>query len=143
MSAVSVFYGSGNHAVSTTAQGGVYQTVGYTAPLSWHGAYSAPTPTGEAVNAPTEAVALPYNLFTGFSDGYWIHRVFLDGHLVGTFTFTDQQFAVPMQWDTVQSVALCGPEPEDPGTHPHTPSPGGCAVLLAAALFTRFRNRKA
>jgi hypothetical protein len=144
MSVVTEYLGSGNFAVRTTAQGGVYQTVGYTAPLSWHGAYSAPTPTGEAVNAPTEAMALPYNLFTGFSDGYWIHRVFLNGHLVGTYTFTDQQFAVPVQYDYIQSVALpftgtpeCGRGGCD------TPSPSGAAALLCAALFTRFRNRKA
>jgi len=146
MSVVTEYLGSGNFAVRTTAQGGVYQTVGYTAPLSWHGAYSAPTPTGEAVNAPTEAVALPYNLFTGFSDGYWIHRVFLNGHLVGTYTFTDQQFAVPVQYDYIQSVALPFSATEVAGARgddPCVPSPAGAAALLCAALFTRFRNRKA
>ena len=141
-----VFYGSGNYAVSTQAQGGVYQTVGFTAPLSWHGAYSAPTPTGEAILAPTVGLALPHTLFTGESSGFWIHRVFLDGHLVGTFTFTDQQFSIPMQWDRVESVAMpfAGtPEYENPGCHPHTPAPGGVAVLVMAAVFARSRNRKA
>jgi hypothetical protein len=141
-----VFYGSGNYEVSTQAQGGVYQTIGYTAPLSWHGAYSAPTPTGESIAPPTVGLALPHNLFTGASSGFWIHRVFLDGHLVGTFTFTDQQFSIPMQWDTVQSVAMpftgtseleCGRGGCD------TPSPGGAAVLLLSAVFARSRNRKA
>jgi hypothetical protein len=141
-----IFYGSGNYAVSTQAQGGVYQTIGYTAPLSWHGAYSAPTPTGEAILAPTVALALPHTLFTGESSGFWIHRVFLDGHLVGTFTFTDQQFSIPMQWDTVQSVAMPftgTPELECGRRGCDTPSPSGAAVLLMAAVFARSRNRKA
>ena len=144
MSIVTEYLGNGNFTVRTEAQGGVYQSWGFTSPLGWHSAYSAPTPTGEALNAPTVAVDLPHSLFTGFSDGFWVHRVFLDGHLVGTYTFTDQQFAVPVQYDYIQSVALpftgtpeCGRGGCD------TPSPSGAAALLCAALFTRFRNRKA
>ena len=141
-----VFYGSGNYAVSTQAQGGVYQTVGYTAPLSWHGALSAPTPTGEAVALPTVGLNLPHTLFTGESSGYWVHCVFLDGHLVGTFTFTDQQFSIPVQWDRVESVAMPftgTPELECGRRGCDTPSPSGAAVLLLSAVFARSRNRKA
>jgi len=145
MSMVTVFYGSGNWEYRTEAQGGVYENWAYTAPLHWHGAYTAPTPTGEAMDAPTAAVAMPHTLFTGFSDGYWVHRVFLDGHLVGTYTFTDQQFAVPVLHDYIQSVAMpfSPAEAGARGDDPCVPAPGGAVALLCAALFTRFRARGA
>jgi hypothetical protein len=146
MSIVTEFLGSGNFTVRNTAQGGVYESWAYTAPLHWHRAYSAPTPTGEALNPPTAAVAIPQHLFTGFSEGYWVHRVFLDGHLVGTYTFVDQQFAVPVLHDYIQSVAMPF-SPSDVagarGDDPCVPAPGGAVALLCAALFTRFRARKA
>jgi hypothetical protein len=146
MSMVTVFYGVGNMEYRSEAQGGVYQNWAYTSPLTWHGAYSAPTPTGEALNLPTAAVAIPHNLFTGFSDGFWVHRVFLDGHLVGTYTFVDQQFAVPVLHDYIQSVAMPFSPAEVAGARgddPCVPAPAGAAALLCAALFTRFRARKA
>ena len=145
MSMVTVFYGVGNTEYRSEAQGGVYQNWAYTTPLHWHGAYSAPTPTGEAIDPPTMGVAIPHNLFTGFSDGYWIHRVFLDGHLVGTYTFVNQQFAVPVLHDYIQSVAMpfSPAEAGARGDDPCVPSPAGAAALLCAALFTRFRARGA
>jgi hypothetical protein len=145
MSMVTVFYGIGNTEYRSEAQGGVYQNWAYTAPLTWHGAYSAPTPTGEALNLPTVAVSIPHNLFTGFSEGYWVHRVFLDGHLTGTYTFVDQQFALPVQYDYIQSVAMpfSPAEAAARGGDPCVPAPAGAAALLCAALFTRFRARKA
>ena len=144
MSIVAVFYSEGNWQYRTEAQGGVYENWAYTAPLHWHGAYAAPTPTGEGLNAPTAAVAMPHTLWSGFSDGYWIHRVFLDGHLTGTYTFVDQQFTLPVQYDYIQSVALPFSPEIAAGRHGgDCPSPGGAAVLIAAAVFTRFRARGA
>lgn len=144
MSIVTTLYGIGNWEYRTAAQGGVYENWSYTSPLQWHRAYSAPTPTGEAITLPTESVSLPHTLFTGFSDGYWVHRVFRDGHLTGTYTFVDQQFALPIQYDYVQSVALpmSRETAGSAGGDPCVPSPAGAAVLLCAALFGRFRNRK-
>jgi hypothetical protein len=142
--ATTTLYGIGNSQYRTEAQGGVYENWSYTSPLQWHRAYSAPTPTGVALVQPTESVALPHTLFTGFSDGYWVHRVFRDGHLTGTYTFVDQHFALPIQYDYVQSVAL----PISPaaagvaGEDPCVPSPAGAAVLVCAAVFSRFRGRK-
>ena len=145
MSMVTVFYGEGNWEYRTEAQVGVYENWAYTTPLHWHGTYAAPTPTGEALYAPTAAVAMPHTLFTGFSDGYWTHRVFLDGHLVGTYTFVDQQFAVPVLHDYIQSVAMpfSPAEAAARGDDPCVPAPGGAVALLCAALFTRFRARGA
>jgi len=142
-------YGIGNFQYRTEAQGGVYQDWAYTSRLNWNPALGVHTPTGEAIVAPTVGVSIPHNLFMGESSGYWVHTLYLNGHRVGTYTFVDQNFSIPVLHDRVESVALpfsvsptagvAGAADEDPCV----PSPGGAVALLCAALFTRFRNRKA
>ena len=137
------FFGMGNSVYSLTPQGGVYQSWAYTAPLHWNRDYSQPTPTGEAVLAPTVGVTIPHNLFAGESSGYWVHKAYLDGHLVGTFTLVDQQFAIPVLHDRVESVSMgtafssafsdCEP--------PDVPAAGTVALLLVAAVGCRSRVR--
>lgn len=142
----STLWGSGNRILETTDQGSTYQSWGWTTPLLWGGALAQPTPVGTAIVPPTVGVEYPHTLFTGVADGYWVYHLYLNGHLQGTYTFTDRVFAVAVPFDRIESVAVpfAGtPEPENPGCHPHTPGPGGAAVLLCAALLTRFRNRKA
>ena len=137
-------YGTGNFFYNTNAQNGVYQNHAFTSPLKWELAYTAPTPTGVALVQPTESVNIPETLFMGFSDGFWIHRVFLNGHLIKTYTFVDQQLSIPIQFDYIQSVAM----PFTPtvggvaGDDPCLPAPGSAVVLLASAILTRFRSRK-
>lgn len=146
---VSTLYGSGNHIIQTENQGSTYQTWGYTAPLQWDAALSRPTPTGGAITPPTVGLEYPHTLFTGVADGYWVYHLYLDGHHQATFTFTDQVFAVTVPFDRVESVSMgstipgpyTGPVRGDCG--PDVPAPAGAAVLLCAALFTSFRNRKA
>lgn len=143
--AQTTFYGSGNFFYNTTAQNGVYQNHSFTSPLKWEMAYTAPTPTGVALNSPTESAAFTHTVFMGQSDGYWVHRVFLDGHLTRTYTFVDQQFSIPIQFDYIQSVAM----PFSPsagagmnGGDPCHPSAGGIAALLVSAVMVRWRKRK-
>ena len=140
-------YGTGNAIYSTAAQGGVYQNWAYTAPLHWNTAYTAPTPTGSALTPPTVGVSYPHTVFMGESSGYWVHKLYLDGHLVKTVTAVDQQFTMPVMFDRVESVALPF-SPTEFGTgctraDCDVPSPAGAAVLLVSAVLVRFRNRKA
>jgi len=146
---VSTLWGTGNRIIETANQGSTYEGWGWTTPLLWDGALAQPTPTGTAVIAPTVGVEYPHNLFSGTADGYWVYHLFLGGHHQYTFTAMDQAFAMSVPFDRVESVALpfsvsptagvAGVADEDPCV----PSPGGAAALLCAALFTRFRNRKA
>lgn len=143
-------YGTGNFFYNTEAQNGVYQNHAFTSRLNWNLDYTAPTPTSEAIVQPTQNVALPHNLFMGSSDGYWVHRVFLNDHLVGTFTFKDQQFAIPVKYDRIESVAMpfspaeIGPTCDHHGGgDPCHPSPGGAAALIISAVLVRLRGRKA
>ena len=137
-------FGTGNAVYSLTPQGGVYQSWAYTAPLHWNRDYSQPTPTGEAITAPTVGVSIPHNLFMGESSGYWVHKAYLNGHLVGTYTMVDQQFAIPVLHDRVESVNMgagfvgsvsgdCEP--------PDVPAAGTVALLLIAAAGCRRRGR--
>lgn len=145
---VSTLWGTGNRILETANQGSTYEGWGWTTPLLWDGAYAQPTPTGGAIIAPTVGVEYPHTLFTGTADGYWVYHLFLNGHHQQTFTFTDQVFAVPVAFDRVESVSV-GISPLTPSEcgHGHggcdTPAPAGAAVVLCAALFTRFRQRKA
>lgn len=137
-------FGTGNSVYSLTPQGGVYQSWAYTAPLHWNRDYSQPTPTGEAITAPTVGVSIPHNLFMGESSGYWIHKAYLDGHLVGTFTMVDQQFAIPVLHDRVESVCMGGIELDGDdidGEVPDVPAAGTVALLLIAAVGCRSRIR--
>lgn len=97
------FFGEGNFFYTTAVQNGVYQNVAFTSPLEWRNAYTAPTPTGSSIIAPTNGVNFPHKMLIGNSEGFWIHRVFLDGHLVGTFTMVDQQFLY--LWNMIGSKA--------------------------------------
>lgn len=137
-------FGTGNSVYSLTPQGGVYQSWAYTAPLHWNRDYSQPTPTGEAITAPTVGVSIPHNLFMGESSGYWIHKAYLDGHLVGTFTMVDQQFAIPVLHDRVESVCMGGIELDGDdidGEVPDVPAAGTVALLIIAAAGCRRRGR--
>jgi hypothetical protein len=140
-------YGIGNSQYRTEAQGGVYENWSYTSRLNWNTALTAHTPTGEAILAPTVGVSIPHTLFMGNSSGYWVHTLYLNGHRVGTFTFVDQDFAISIPHDRAESVALpFAPTPAVAGVagdDPCVPSPAGAAVLLCAAVLTRFRQRKA
>ena len=142
-------YGTGNFFYNTDAQNGVYQNHAYTSRLNWNFDYEAPTPTNVAISQPTVGVDLPHIMFMGSSDGYWVHRLFLNNHLVGTFTFVDQQFSIPIKFDRVESVALPftgvpagGIECSRGHGGCDTPAPGSAAMLIVAAAITRFRNRK-
>lgn len=147
---VSTLYGSGNRVLQTAYQGSTYEEWAWTTPLLWDASLSRPTPTGSAIVPPTVGVEYPHDLFTGVADGYWVYHLFLGGHHQHTFTFSDQVFAVTVPFDRVESVAMGGSTIPGPYTGPvrgdcgpDVPAPAGAAVLLCAALFTRFRNRKA
>lgn len=142
---VSTLWGTGNRIIETANQGSTYESWGYTTPLLWDGAYAQPTPTGTAILPPTVGVEFPHNLFTGTADGYWVYHLFLGGHHQYTFTATDQAFAMPVAFDRVESVSVGFTRDISANTNcdPDVPAPGGVAVLLCAAVFTRLRGRKA
>jgi hypothetical protein len=136
--AYTTLLGDGNFFYTTEAQNGLYQNHAFTSPLEFRLEYTAPTPTGVAISPPTNGVDLPHTMFMGNSEGYWIHRLFLNGHLTKTVTMVNQQFSMPMQFDRVESLAMSF----SPSTGEiecrrggDCPSPAGFAAIMVGVLL--------
>jgi hypothetical protein len=89
---------------------------------------------------------LPSMMFIGDFDGYWIHRLYLDGNLVMIVQATNQQLFVPIAYDYVQSVCLSISPDEYSGSSltvdPVVPSPATVLIVgLSALLFKNPRKR--
>ena len=91
-------------------------------------------------------VKLPSMMFIGDFDGYWIHRLYLDGNLVMIVQGVDQQLFIPVIYDYVQSVCLSISPDAYSGASltvdPIVPLPGTSLILgLSALLFKNPRKR--
>jgi hypothetical protein len=89
---------------------------------------------------------LPSMMFIGDFDGYWIHRLYLDGNLVMIVQGVDQQLFIPVTYDYVQSVCLSISPDAYSGASltvdPIVPLPGTSLILgLSALLFKNPRKR--
>jgi hypothetical protein len=140
-------YGTGNFLHQSNAEGSTYLDFAYTLPLSFTPSFEHPVPTDEGIYQPTVGHSYPNVLFTGFADGFWVHRVFLEGRLVKTFTLVDQQFAIPIQFDFVESVCLQTSIELDgddiDGKCPDVPGPASIVTLCAGlALIMGKRSRR-
>lgn len=141
----SILYGVGNKVTESNAEGSTYVDFSYTSPLSFTGALEHPVPTNEGIYTPTVGHSYPNVVFMGVADGFWVHRVFLDGHLVQTFTFMDQHFTIPIQFDFVESVSM-QMSPTEGGIGCATadcdvPGPASLITLCASAALI-FNKRK-
>lgn len=136
-----IFYETGQKFHNIEDQGAVYVENSYTGPLTFDAATSMPTPTGEAIVGATEPSAVFLSrFFGGHSEGFWIHKVYYQGNLVGTFQMVDQEFAIPMVFDRIESVSM--PSASDFLTTDHpTPSiPGPSVVLVFCAALVVFKK---
>lgn len=140
------FYGIGNHEYSVENQGSTYMLTNYGNPLQFRSAFSMTEPMGDAINTPTQASAtFPHTLFQGSSDGFWVHKLYLNDHLVGTYRMCNQQFSIPIMYDRIESVSLpVSPVEGSPTecTRGHDcPEPGAFILLLVGAFvfFNRYR----
>lgn len=159
-----VLYGQGLLPHTIRWQGSTYLSQSYGAPLTFTQNFSSATNWWTpALEGQTQPLAqYSQTLLIGDVQGLWIFRVFLDGNLVGTFTFADQQFTIPVRFDRVEAVALGGmpfgsssafvtatgwnstpPVADDPP--PTVPGPGvalTCAVAAFLAAWGRGRKRR-
>jgi hypothetical protein len=123
-------------------QGSTYLGEHFDNPLTFDAAYTMPTPTMEAINPPTvPAGTFTNTLFMGTADGYWIYKLYYNGNLVKTVQMRDQQFAIPMMYDRVESVSLGCDDDNGGHGHPHVPGPASSALILVAAAFAYGRKR--
>ena len=89
---------------------------------------------------------MPSMMFIGDFDGYWVHRVYLDGNLIMVLKTDNQQLFVPIAYDYIQSVCLSiSPDPESVrgvAADPVVPAPAAIALFgLSAILARKPRNR--
>ena len=89
---------------------------------------------------------MPSMMFIGDFDGYWVHRVYLDGNLIMVLKTDNQQLFVPVTYDYIQSVCLAISPDTYPigsvGVDPVVPAPAAIALFgLSLILSRKPRNR--
>ncbi len=125
-------------------EGSMYVEVSYTNKLIFDSAYNMMEPWAEAIEPPTVAVtSFSSNLFMGTADGLWIYKIYNGGVLVKTIQMVDQQFAIPMMYDRIESISMGALQmTESGGTVPTpVPSPGMGLMLGMAAIISLKRKR--
>jgi hypothetical protein len=119
--------------------------VSYTNPLKFDPNFTITTPRDEAYVEPTISnyAAPAHDYFMGNFTGFWVHKIYRDGHLVYTTQGVNQDLFIPMQYDTIQSVSLNVSEtiPYDGPVRPPVPAPGVGVMLGLAALCVWGRKR--
>lgn len=144
--AVSTIYGEGQIFASSINQGSMYMEVSYTNPLKFDNNFTITEPRSEAIVQPTVSNYVPMNrpFFMGNFTGFWVHKIYRDGHLVYTTQGVNQDLFIPIQHDSIQSVSLNVTEslPYDGPVRPPVPAPAVSAMLGLAALFAVGAKRK-
>ena len=145
---VSLIYGQGNLFSSSINEGSMYVGVSYTKPLTFDNTLTITEPIGEAIVQPTVSnyPQVPHNFFMGSFEGFWVHKIYRDGHLVYTTQGVDQDLFIPIQHDRIESVSMnvaadVIPGPYEGPVRPPVPSPGVSAMLGLAALCAWGRQR--
>jgi hypothetical protein len=143
---VSLIYGQGNIFSTSINEGSMYVEVSYTKPLTFDNTLTITEPIGEAIVQPTVSnyPQIPHNFFMGSFDGFWVHKIYLQGNLVMTVQTVDQDMFIPVQYDRIESVSMEFPTesiPYDGPVRPPVPAPGVGAMLGLAALFAIGRRR--
>lgn len=143
--AVSTIYGEGQKFYESINQGSVYMEVSYTNPLKFDPNFTITTPRDEAYVEPTISnyAAPAHDYFMGNFTGFWVHKIYRDGHLVYTTQGVNQDLFIPIQYDSIQSVSLNVSEsiPYDGPVRPPVPAPGVGVMLGLAALCVWGRKR--
>lgn len=143
--AVSTIYGEGQKFYQSINQGSMYMEVSYTNPLKFDPNFTITTPRDEAYVEPTVSnyAAPAHDYFMGNFSGFWVHKIYRDGHLVYTTQGVNQDLFIPIQYDSIQSVSLNVSEsiPYDGPVRPPVPAPGVGVMLGLAALCVWGRKR--
>ncbi len=140
---ISTLYSAGQIFHDSVYQGSMYVEVSYKDILKFDSAYTMMEPLGNAIEPPTVAATnFSSNLFMGTADGLWVYKLYNGGVLVKTVQMVDQQFAIPIMYDRVESVCM-GAIQTMPlvGNAPPVPSPGVLVILGIAALCFLKRQR--
>lgn len=144
---ISTIYSEGQKFYQTINQGSVYMEVSYTNPLKFDPNFSITQPYGNAIAGTTVSnYSMPaHDYFMGNFAGFWVHRIYREGHLVYTVQGVDQDLFIPIQHDEIRSVSLNTVSesiPYDGPVRPPVPAPGVSAMIGIAAIVLVSRKRK-
>lgn len=146
--AVSTIYGEGQKFYESINQGSMYMEVSYTNPLKFDPNFTITTPRDDSLSNMTVSnyAMPPRNYFMGNFAGFWVHKIYRDGHLVYTTQGVNQDLFIPIHHDRIESVSMnvaadVIPGPYDGPVRPPVPSPGVSVMLGLAALCAWGRKR--
>ena len=144
---ISTIYSEGQKFYQTINQGSVYMEVSYTNPLKFDANFSITQPYENAIAGTTVSnYSMPaHDYFMGNFAGFWVHRIYREGHLVYTVQGVDQDLFIPIQHDEIRSVSLNTVSesiPYDGPVRPPVPAPGVSAMIGIAAIMLVSRKRK-
>ena len=125
-------------------QGSMYVEVSYTNRLTFDSAYTMMEPWGNAIEPPTVAVtSFSSNLFMGTADGLWIYKIYNGGVLVKTIQMVDQQFAIPIMYDRIESISMGALQMTESSGAAPTPVPSpGMGVILGMSAFISLKRKR-
>jgi hypothetical protein len=141
---ISTLYSAGQIFHDSVYQGSMYVEVSYKDILKFDSAYTMMEPLGNAIEPPTVAVTnFSSNLFMGTADGLWVYKLYNGGVLVKTVQMVDQQFAIPIMYDRIESISMGALQMTSSSgtTSTPVPSPGMGLMLGMAALISLKRRR--
>ena len=98
---ISTIYSEGQKFYQTINQGSVYMEVSYTNALKFDPTFNITEPRSDGLsNTTVTNYAMPaHNYFMGNFTGFWVHRIYRDGHLVYTTQGVNQDLFIPIQHD--------------------------------------------
>jgi hypothetical protein len=144
---ISTIYSEGQKFYQTINQGSMYMEVSYTNPLKFDANFSITQPYANAIAGTTVSnYSMPaHDYFMGNFAGFWVHRIYRDGHLVYTVQGVNQDLFIPIQHDEIRSISLNTVSesiPYDGPVRPPVPAPGVSAMIGLAAILLVSRKRK-
>jgi hypothetical protein len=141
---ISRLYSAGQIFHDSVYEGSMYVEVSFAKMLKFDYSYTMMEPLAEAIAPPTVAVTnFSSNLFMGTADGLWIYKIYNGGVLVKTIQMVDQQFAIPIMYDRIESISMGALQMTESGGTVPTPVPSpGMGLMLGMAAFISLKRKR-
>ena len=144
--ATSTIYGQGQSFSRSVDQGSTYLEYSYTNRIGFDSNFEVTTPIRPSLYRPTVSnyPQVDKSFFMGSFDGFWIHKLYVNDHMIASVQTVNQEFFVPIYHDRVESVSMgtVSLQPCVSDCDPGVPAPGALAcVCIGTALLSRKRKR--
>lgn len=142
----SITFSLGQKFAFSQNEGSTYLGMAYTEPQSFTPTLSVTEPIHPAILTPTVAnyPVTDNPFFMGSFDGFWIHKLYVNDHMIASVQTVNQEFFAPIYHDRVESVSMgtVSLQPCVSDCDPGVPAPGALAcICIGTALLSRKRKR--